>query len=148
MASNFIALLAAFKSARASTFLLACDTAALYWLQNRFRRIVEAESDTSFVIGDGIAIASDNRCKLSVVRVDDDNRSEIQRCNQLEFTWHIGREQAALAAEKILSLAASNVPAHQYLEPNCGHFRAVVITKDEYPLDTIRAMRDGRPAAV
>ena len=46
--------------------------------------------------------------------------------------------------DKLYSLADSEMPGHQYIDLHSGQFRTVVITKGGYPVDTIRAMRDGR----
>jgi hypothetical protein len=71
--------------------------------------------------------------------------SEISQTNQSAFIWQINQTDAFTVAAKLLSLATSNVPGPQYLEVEHGRYRTVVATKDEYPIDFIRAVRDGRP---
>jgi hypothetical protein len=145
MLTNFIALIPFFKSERSWTFLLACDAVGLYWLRDRFLQLVDSKPDASFVIGDGLGIASDGRCVLIVEKARNHEPSVIERLSQINFTWRINSENAAQSADKILTLAISNFPGHQYFDLDRGRFHTVVITKDEYPVETIRAMRDGRP---
>jgi hypothetical protein len=139
--SNFIAHVPNFKFERSPTFLLACDATGLHWLQDRFLGLFDA--GTSFVIGDGAAIASDGRFRLIVMKDRDDRESEILRSKPSEFIWHIGRAAASDIAAKLLSLGTSNLPGHHYLEVERNRFHTIVVTKDEYCVDRIRAMRDG-----
>ena len=60
METNFIALVPGFKFERRPTFVLTCDAAGLRWLRDAFLELVEAESEDSFIVGDGIPIASDD----------------------------------------------------------------------------------------
>jgi hypothetical protein len=142
--TNFIALVPRFKFEASLTFVLACDAIGLHFLRQNFLELVDSEPETSFVIGDGLTIASDDRCRLTVITNDDVEKSEIVQSNESEFTWRVSRTDATAIAAKVLSLLTSNVPGHQYLEVQRGCYRSVVVTKQEYPVETIRAMRDGR----
>jgi|SRR5579872_659568 len=143
MQTNFIALVPRFKFEAGPTFLLACDAIGLHFLCQNFLELVDSGPETSFVIGDGLTIASDDRCRLTVMTADDVEKSGIVQ-SKSGFTWRVSRADAAAIAAKVLSLLTSNVPGHQYLEVQGGCYRSVIVTKQEYPVDTIRAMRDGR----
>jgi hypothetical protein len=80
---------------------------------------------------------------MTVTTTDDVEKSGIVQ-SKSGFTWRVSRTDAAAIAAKVLSLLTSNVPGHQYLEVQRGCYRSVVVTKQEYLVDTIRAMRDGR----
>ena len=62
METNFIALVPGFKFERRPTFVLTCDAAGLRWLRDAFLELVEAESEDSFIVGDGIPIAHTATC--------------------------------------------------------------------------------------
>jgi hypothetical protein len=142
MHSNFIALVPSLKFTPGPAFLLTCDAMGVQWLRDRFLWLVDAKSDPSFVIGNGIPIESDSRCILTVTKVQGNRSSEIQWRDQTHFTWRIDAEEAEWIAEKLFPLATSGVPGHQYIDLNGGQFRTVEVSKDEYPVDTIRRMRD------
>jgi hypothetical protein len=144
METNFIALVPSFKFERHPTFVLTCDPVSLRWLRDSFLQLLDAEPGISFVIGDGTPIASDDRCRLTVVKSRNRQASEILPSVQSAFIWHIRPTDAATCAAQLLSLLTSNIPGHQYLEVERGNYPTVVVTKHEYPADTIRAMRDGR----
>jgi hypothetical protein len=144
MENNFIALVPRFKFERHPTFVVTCDTFGLSWLRERFVGLADAKRGSSFVVGDGVEIASDHRCKLTVIRTQEGRESEISKLGPTEFIWSIDQIDAAAAADKLSSLIASNIAGHQYVEVEHGRYRMVVFTKDEYHIDTIRAMRDGR----
>ncbi|WP_291870108.1 hypothetical protein [Bradyrhizobium sp.] len=144
METNFIALVPSFKFEPDPTFVLACDAIGLRLLRDSFLELENAEPETFFVVGDGVKMASDERCRLTIVRASVGEESEILRSNQSECIWRIARSDAVTIAAKLLSLFESNIPGHQYLEVERGRYRTVVVTKDEYPVGTIRAMRDGR----
>jgi hypothetical protein len=143
MEANFIALVPSFKFERSPTFVLACDVVGLHLLHASFLGLVDVELETSFVVGDGVNMSSDDRCIMAVVNACDEE-SEILRLDQSNFTWRINRADALTIVDKLRSLLTSNMPGHQYLEVGRGRYRTVVVTKHEYPVDTIRAMRDGR----
>jgi len=104
--------------------------------------------DGRTMIGDGTPIASDDRCRLAVVNVRDEQANEILPSDQSDFIWHVSPINAATFGAQLSSLLSSNIPGHQYLEVERGNYRTVVVTKHEYPVETIRKMRDGRtPAA-
>jgi hypothetical protein len=135
MTSNLIALVPEFKIERRPTFVLNCDVEGLKWLHDRFCDLSIAESEESFVIGDGAPIVSDERCGLTVLNV---------RCGPSEFIWRITPTNCAFVAVQIETLLESNTPGHQYLEIQHGEYPTIVVTKHEYLVDDIRAMRDGR----
>jgi hypothetical protein len=144
MEANFIALVPGFKFDRRPTFMLTCDAVGLRWLRDGFLGLVDAEPGASLVIGDGIPIASDDRCRLIVVEIHNRQASEILPSDHFDFIWHIDSTDAVTFAAQLLSLLSSNIPGHQYLKVERGSYRTVVVTKHEYTVDTIRAMRDGR----
>jgi hypothetical protein len=144
MTTNLIALVPKFKLERGPTFVLSCDADGLNWLKDRFGGLVEAEPNESFMIGDGAPIGSDDRCRLTVVGAHGADSDRIKRCGHSEFTWRITPTNSAFVAAQLEALLTSNTPGHQYLEIEHGEYPTVVITKYEYPVDNIRAMRDGR----
>jgi hypothetical protein len=144
MTANLIALVPKFKLERRPTFVLSCDADGLNWLKDRFRGLAEAESNESFVIGDGAPIVSDDRCRLTVVSMHGAESDRIKRSGHSEFTWCITPTNSAFVAAQLETLLTSNTPGHQYLEIEHGEYPIVVVTKYEYPVDNIRAMRDGR----
>jgi hypothetical protein len=146
--ANFIALVPSFKFERSPMFVSALDAVGLRWLRDGFLELVDADAGASFVIGDGAPIASDDRCKLIAVKARTGQASKILPIDQSNFAWDIGPTDAASFADQLSSLLFSNIPGHQYLELERGNYRAVVVTKHEYPVDTIRAMRDGRAPGV
>jgi hypothetical protein len=147
METNFIALVPDFPFVRRPTFVMACDVVGLHWLRDSFLCLVDAELQNTFVIGDGTPIASDDRCRLTVVKVRDEQVNEILPSDQSDFIWHVRPINAATFGAQLSSLLSSNIPGHQYLEVERGNHRTVVVTKHEYPVETIRAMRDGRTLA-
>lgn len=147
METNFIALVPGFKFERHPTFVVTCDAAGLRWLRDRFLELLDAEPENSFIVGDGIPIASDDMCRLTVVKSRNGHASEILPSVQPDFIWHIAPADAATCAGELSSLLSSNIPGHQYLEIERGNYRTVVVTKHEYLVDTIRAMRDRRMPA-
>ena len=148
METNFIALVPYFKFERRPTFTMTCDVVGLHWLRDSFLRLADAGPQNTFVIGDGTPIASDDRCRLAVVNVRDEQANEILPSDQSDFIWHVSPINAATFGAQLSSLLSSNIPGHQYLEVERGNYRTVVVTKHEYPVETIRKMRDGRtPAA-
>ena len=93
-------------------------------------------------------IASDDLCKLTVVKSRNRQPSKVLPSVPTDFEWHVDPANAATYADQLSSLLLSDIPGHQYLDVQRGNYRTVVVTKLEYPVDTIRAMRDGRiPAA-
>jgi hypothetical protein len=142
MQSNFVAQVPEFKFSSRPTFLLACDTMGVSWLRDRFSWLSGAQPDAPFVIGDGACIASDDRCIISVAKARDRRQSEFARHDQTHFTWRLDAEEAAEIADKLRSLTESGVPGHQYIDLDHGRFGTIVVTKDEYPVETVRQMRD------
>jgi hypothetical protein len=136
--TNFIALVPGFKFERRPTFVLACDADGLRWIRYGFLGFLDAKTQHFFVIGDGIPIASDDMCRLTVAKSHNAQASEILP----SLLWHIGPSRAATYAAKLSSLLLSNMPGHQYLDVERGNYQTVVITKHEYTVDIIRAMRD------
>ena len=86
--SNFIALLPKFNFTPQPIFVIACDVIGVNWLRDRFLALVN--SDTPFVIGDGVVISSDHRCKLSVAPAR--RLSEIRELDQSNFTWALAKK--------------------------------------------------------
>lgn len=144
MEANLVALVPGFKFERHPMFVLACDAFGLQWLRDGFLELASAEPGVSFVIGDGIPIASDDSCRLTVMNVRAGEASKILPSDQPDFIWYVDPGDAANFAAQLSALLSSNIPGHQYLEVEQGNYRSVVVTKQEYPVDTIRAMRDGR----
>jgi hypothetical protein len=142
--TNFIALVRRFKFEVGPTFVLACDTVGLAWLQDRFCDPGEFDHADSFLIGDQTVIASDDKCRLTVVRDKHEPRGKIFGSDGTSYIWHITRAQAASAAAKLLSLLTFGGLGHQYLDIEGGRHRTVVVTKGEYTADVLRAMRDER----
>lgn len=147
METNFVALVPKFKFERGPAFVLVCDAIGLQWLRTRFVELIGAKPEASFVIGDGTPISSDDKCRLTVAEARNGDTSEIARSDRGDFTWRISRDDATAVAAKLFSLVSSNVPGHQYFQFERGRFRSVVVTKDEYSIDVVRAMRDGRGSA-
>lgn len=144
MAINlFVFVPGGFKLERGPTFVLACDALGVRWLGDRFLGLAMAGSGVSFTIGDGDPISSDNKCSIVVRKAAGDaGGDEISHSGKSRFSWAVSSSYANGAASQLFSLADSKVPAHQYLNIERGRYRTVVVTKDEYPLDTLRSMRD------
>ena len=142
MQANFIALVRQFKFQDGPTFVLDCDATGLTWLQHRFRDLVEADDQGSFVMGNRTVFASDDKCRLNVVRDKDEPTGEIFNTDGTNFIWRISRAQAAMVAAKLLSLLTFGKPGHQYLDIEGGRYRTVVVTQGEYTAEELRAMRD------
>lgn len=135
--SSFVALLPEFKFERGPTFVMTCDALGLRWLHSKLLSLNDVGE--SFVIGDDEIISSDGKCVLTVVKA---LRSEILRVGPFQFTWNVSQRDATFAAAQVLMLAEESHPGHQYLDVEGGHYRCVVVTKDEYPTEIIRVMRD------
>jgi hypothetical protein len=148
METNFVALVGGFKFERRPTFILTCDAVGLRWLRDGFLTLMDADRGNSFIVGNGTPIASDDLCKLTVVKSRNRQPSKVLPSVPTDFEWHVDPADAATYADQLSSLLLSDIPGHQYLDVQRGNYRTVVVTKLEYPVDTIRAMRDGRiPAA-
>jgi hypothetical protein len=84
--TNFIALVPGFKFERRPTFVLTCDADGLRRIRDGFLGFLDAKTQDFFVIGDGIPIASDDMCRLTVAKSHNAQASEILP----SLLWHIG----------------------------------------------------------
>jgi hypothetical protein len=143
MEANFVALVPRYKFESGPTLLLTCDKAGICWIRDKFRGLRSAGAGTGFTIGDGNLISSDGKCRITVSQPREGS-SEIVQSGPMDFTWQVCVEDARMAVDKLNSLARSGTPGHQYLDVAKGFVRTVVVTKDEEPVDVVRAMRDDR----
>lgn len=95
------------------------------------------------MIGDGKPITSDGRFTLSVTASAKFGEDVVERVGPTAFTWRISPDEAMVVAEKLQALVTSNIPGHHYFGRGGGAYQTIVVTKNEEPLNVIRAMRDG-----
>jgi hypothetical protein len=145
MPANFIAVLPKYKLEQGPTFLLACDATGIDWLRCRFAEFSVAPANSSFVVGNGNPIASDGRCELTITLAEAGSRQLISAQRNMTFIWRIPREDSEEVATKLSILRDTNVPCHQYFGDGGGPYQTIVVTKNEEPIDLIRAMRDCKP---
>ena len=141
MSANFVALVDGFKLEHGAAFVLSCEPFGLGWLRNQFGALASNPA-VSFSIGDGAPIESDSRCVLSVASSIDEGEG-IVCLGPSRYLWRTA--YAAMVADQLESLFASNLPGHQYLRLESGEYRTVVVTKGEYTADMLRQMRDKGP---
>jgi hypothetical protein len=145
--TNFIAVVPKYKLEQGPTFLLACDATGLDWLTCRFGEFSTSPANSNFLVGDGSPIASDGKCQLTITLTDERNRQPISPKRKVTFIWRISREDSVEATEMLSVMRDSNSPCHQYFRNGSGPYQTLVVTKNEEPIDLIRAMRDRKPWA-
>lgn len=141
---NLLAHISSFKGREA--FVIACDKAAIRWLADQFGALYNTHARAElFVIGNGKEIESDGELEIVVRHADGSHVTEMKYDSLGKVEWLVSSDCAMAYRKKILAMLESLEPCHNYLDISGGKIgpKTIVITKDEYPINTVRAMRDG-----
>ncbi len=121
-------------------FVMTCDDPALRWLASALQALGRRGS---FVIGDGMPIASDNECLITVVGATRGRSPAMTTQASNTYRWSLPEQQARRMAEMIAGIAAFSGASHQYLDPAPG-LPGILVSKGEYDRQMLRKMRASR----
>lgn len=137
--TSFVAYVQSFKS-EGPALVLSSDDAGLTWLMQSLDQLKEGKS-RAFMIGDGTPVASDGMC-LVELRCDDGGATRIERRGKHEFAWMLSRKKLAEYIELVAGLLRAAGPGHQYLDMDEPSSPTFILSKNEYTIDLLRAMRE------
>jgi hypothetical protein len=139
---NLLAHVSSFKGQEA--FVIACDDEALRWLANRFDLLKDDRGGADFVIGDDHEIGSDGKIEIMVRKSEGQAVTRLNHKKNKSLDWFVSVDCALRYQEKLLAMLSFQGPCHNYFDvvSDNGNTIPFVITKGEYHIETIRAMRD------
>lgn len=98
---------------------------------------IESKRPT-FVIGDGNPVQSDGQCIIFVELNHQSSGSELVRQTRNTFRWSLSPGSADHYRDLLSGMLKSQVPCHQYLEPDNVQAPVVIVSLGEYEVDAFR----------
>jgi hypothetical protein len=139
-ANGFVVHLTSFKG-NDSVLLLLADQSTIGWLHDRLTEFATAHAKSlslAFVIGDDNPVESDGKCVISVELNHQANGGQLVQESQTTFRWSLSSSLANRYRKRLSPMLESRSPCHQYLEFGTASEPVVVVSLDEYEVDTFR----------
>jgi hypothetical protein len=143
---NFLAYVKSYLGNEALVF--SCDNEGLRYLQNIFVQGFPDETCSSFKIGNDEHINSDGLCEIEIIKARPSDSVKIERKNDVEFVWTVPLNRAEDYRDMLTPMLVATIPCHQYFDPDGASSLFIIVTKDEYPIHKLRAMRDNGSASM
>jgi len=140
IANGFVVHLTSFNG-NDEVLLLLADQPTIGWLVSRLAEFTDARGESrnlAFVIGDGNPVESDGKCVITVKLNHQANGGTLLRESQHTFLWSLSSSLANRYRKRLSPMLESRSPCHQYLEFGTAPEPVVLVSLDEYEVDTFR----------